>query len=280
VLQFPAIPHEFCQTSSLHWFLANRQSGAITMHESAPSKPAKKPKPWGLWATLGFSAIVFVAFLLIQTLVAAVMLSYQLSQNPSADPMLLASELATNGFLLALATICSAPLCTALIVVFIKLQKRVSVKDYLGLRKPTRRELMTWCLITVFAITIIDLLKSLVDRPLVPSFVTDIYETAYFLPALYLALIVMAPLFEEVFFRGFLFQGFKHSRLGNMGAIAIPAFIWALIHLQYAWYDIAGIFVFGIVLGFAQLKTKCIYVAIAMHALNNLLAVLQVTLNF
>ncbi|MBE9178090.1 CPBP family intramembrane metalloprotease [Oculatella sp. LEGE 06141] len=250
------------------------------MHDSLPAKPEAKPKPWGLWATLGFSVLVFVAFILIQTLVLTAFLSYQMAQNPSADLMLLIRDLSTNGFVLSISTIASAPLCVALIVLFIKLRKRLSVKSYLGIRPPSRRELITWCLITIFVITIVDLLKSLVDRPLVPNYVSEIYESALFLPALYLALIVMAPVFEEVFFRGFMFQGIKHSALGNLGAIGLPAIVWAIIHLQYAWYDIAGIFVFGVVLGYAQLKTKCIYVPIAMHALNNLLAVLQVSLKF
>lgn len=235
-----------------------------------------KPKPWGIWATLGFSAIVFGVFLLIQTLVFLVVLATRIAQKPSVTVESLQGTLAVNGFVLAIATLVSAPICIALIVVFANLRKRLPLRAYLGLKRPTRRQLLEWCSVAVMCNVGIDLLKSFVDLAIIPSFTVKIYETAFVLPLFYLAIVVLAPAFEELFFRGFLYQGLRHSFLNVAGAIAIPSILWALIHQQYNWVDMAGVFVFGLVLGLARQRTGSVYVPMAMHALNNLLALLQV----
>lgn len=233
-------------------------------------------KPWGLWATLGLSFCVWVVFVASQTLVAVTALLVYGLQHAEADIGLLAERLEANGLVLAIATLVSAPLCIGLICLFIRLRRNASIRAYLHLTRPRWRTLVFWCGLTVVFVYGIDFLKSLLDRPTVPTFTTDVYGTAYFLPLLYLAIVVAAPLFEEIFFRGFMFQGIQHSRLGAVGAVLIPSIIWAVIHSQYDVYDMAGIFVFGLLLSVAQLITRSLYVAIAMHALNNILALISV----
>jgi uncharacterized protein len=235
-----------------------------------------KPKPWGIWPTLGFSLIIFGVFLLTQTLVFLMVLTTKLAQEPSTNMENLQGSLASNGFVVTIATLVSAPICITLIVIFAKLRKPIKLKDYLGLKQPTPRQLLEWCSVATMCNVGIDLLKSFVDLAIIPSFVVKIYETAVFLPLFYLSVVVLAPLFEELFFRGFFYQGLRHSFLGIAGAIILPSVLWALIHQQYSWVDMAGVFVFGLVLGLARQRTGSIYVPIAMHALNNLLAILQV----
>jgi len=57
-------------------------------------------------------------------------------------------------------------------------------------------------------------------------------------PLFGIAAVVFAPLFEEGFFRGFLFVGFKQSRLGSFGTILITSAAWAALHIQYDLYGI------------------------------------------
>ncbi|MBD2464801.1 CPBP family intramembrane metalloprotease [Oscillatoria sp. FACHB-1407] len=246
------------------------------MQDSSPLSASTKPKPWGLWATLGFSLVVLGVFLVTQTLVFLAFLSFKISQEPALSPDMVAGGLQNNGFVLAIATLISAPICIAVIVGIIKLRKRPTIYEYLGLKRPSKRQLAEWCLIAILCIVALDLLKSFVDVPVIPPFVMEAYETAYFLPLFYFAIIVMAPLFEEVFFRGFLFQGLRHSSLKVGGAIVLPSAFWAMIHVQYDWLDIGIIFILGLLLGYARYRTTSLYVPLAMHALNNLLALLQV----
>ena len=245
-----------------------------------PSAPQpQRPQRWGLWATLGWSVCILGIFVISQTLVALGAIASATANNPEADPMQLAQEVVTSGWVLSLATLISTPLCMGLIALFIRCRRSLTIKRYLELQRPNWRSLLLWCVLTLGLIYGIDQVKAMIDRPLTPSFTTDIYNTAQFIPLLYLAVAVAAPLFEEFFFRGFIFQGLRHSCLGVWGAILISSALWAAIHQQYDQYDMAGIFVFGVVLAIAQIRTQSLYIPIAMHALNNFLALSQVALS-
>jgi len=121
-----------------------------------------------------------------------------------------------------------------------------------------------------------DGLTALMGRPIVPDIMVKAYQTAYFPPMLWLAVIVGAPLSEEIMFRGFLFKGILHSKLGGVGAVLMTSLIWSLIHAQYDWYGKATIFVSGLLIGSARLRTDSVYPGIVMHASMNLIATVQV----
>lgn len=78
--------------------------------------------------------------------------------------------------------------------------------------------------------------------------------------------VVMAPLFEEVFFRGFLFRGFAESWGWFWGAVA-SGVIFALAHLQL---DVAvPLFALGFVLAWVYHRTGSLWTSIALHAVFN-----------
>ena len=89
------------------------------------------------------------------------------------------------------------------------------------------------------------------------------------------ALLVAAPLFEETFFRGFLFRGFASSFLGVIGTVLVTAGLWALLHVQYDAYGIALVFALGLLLGIARARTGSLWVPIAMHSAANLVATIE-----
>ena len=126
----------------------------------------------------------------------------------------------------------------------------------------------------------LDLLTRLLERPIVPEFMVNVFETAYFIPLLWVAFIIAAPLFEEIFFRGFLFEGFQHSRLGMIGTVSLTSLAWTVLHVQYGAYELSTIFVLGIVFGVARLKTRSVYPPLAMHSLFNLFAMVQLVASF
>jgi len=107
---------------------------------------------------------------------------------------------------------------------------------------------------------------------------SEAYATAGSLPLLWLALVIAAPLFEELFFRGFLFAGLVSSRLGAVWTIAITAFVWGAIHLQYEAVDIIIICLLGLILGLARLKTDSVYTPIALHSFTNLVATIETSI--
>lgn len=82
------------------------------------------------------------------------------------------------------------------------------------------------------------------------------------------ALVVAAPLFEELVFRGYAFSGWI-GKIGPWGAILLPSLIFALCHIQYGAAGLAYIFGMGALLGVLRWKTGSVYPCIALHLINN-----------
>jgi membrane protease YdiL (CAAX protease family) len=83
-------------------------------------------------------------------------------------------------------------------------------------------------------------------------------------PLYALTAISVVPITEEVTIRGFLFKGFQNSKLGDLGAVICTAILFAFAHREFS-----HVLILGLLLGFARLHTKSLYVPIAMHALAN-----------
>jgi membrane protease YdiL (CAAX protease family) len=92
----------------------------------------------------------------------------------------------------------------------------------------------------------------------------------------WLAVCLAAPVVEELAFRGWLLAGLARTRLGPVGAIAVTTLAWTALHLQYDWYGMLQVAALGIVLGIARLRTGSLWLCMAMHAVNNTIATVQI----
>ena len=92
------------------------------------------------------------------------------------------------------------------------------------------------------------------------------------LPSPWLLLIggaVVAPIVEEIFFRGFVFAGLR-PRYGWQRAAVISSLLFALIHLIPT--AIIPIFVLGYIFAYLYQRSNSIWPAILMHSATNALA--------
>lgn len=80
---------------------------------------------------------------------------------------------------------------------------------------------------------------------------------------------VVAPVTEELFFRGFLFGGLRRP-LGLIGAMFVSGLIFSVVHLQPA--TILPIFALGCLLAFLYEISKSLVPVIIMHATYNTIA--------
>ncbi len=78
--------------------------------------------------------------------------------------------------------------------------------------------------------------------------------------------VVFAPLVEEMFFRGFLFQGLR-SRYGWINAMLVSSAIFALGHLDLA--SLIPTFILGNVLAYVYHRSNSVWPGILLHFLNN-----------
>jgi len=244
------------------------------------AKAVDEPRtPWGFWATVGLSTVVLGVFVAIQTAVAIPFVLVEMQRQQAASPQALVENLESNGLLLSLATLFSAPVCIALTALFAKLRRQMPLRQYLALNPVSKGTILLWCLGILAFMIFSDGLTYLVELDVVPDQMAEAYQTAGFLPLLWLALVGAAPLFEEIFFRGFLFQGLQHSWPGATGAIVITALVWAAIHMQYDAYQILTIFLGGLLLGAARWKTGSVSTTIIMHAFWNVLATVETAIS-
>ena len=104
----------------------------------------------------------------------------------------------------------------------------------------------------------VSFLKFILSEPLILGVITTI---------------VIAPILEEFIFRGFLFSQLRIT-LGNWGAISLSSLAWTSLHFQYELKILFVLFVFGLFLGFLRWKYNSLFLVMALHAVNNLVALI------
>jgi CAAX protease family protein len=229
-------------------------------------------KPWGRFTTL-----VLGAFALLAGQAAALMaLSAWLDRAPSA-----LTDFSGDGTAITLVIVASTPVEIALLVLFAR-QTGESATQYLGLIWPRRSEVVFGVVAIVALMFAGDVLSWLLGRGLVTSFQTDIYRSARaagWLLWLWLAIVVITPIGEEILFRGFLFRGWLRSPQDAWPVIVLTGAVWAIIHLQYDWYVISQVFAFGLALGWMRWATGSAILTMLLHGLINSEGMLETFFN-
>jgi membrane protease YdiL (CAAX protease family) len=112
---------------------------------------------------------------------------------------------------------------------------------------------------------------------------TDFLEAAQLdfpgLASLIFSSAIVAPVFEEIVFRGFLFQGLR-KKTGAGWAAVISTVLFALTHTQYDMFGWISVGTMGMVACYLTLRTGSLKSAIALHALGNLLITLDVYFHY
>lgn len=252
----------------------------LPMLEPAPAPTAiAAGKPWGFWATLGFSVLILLAWLVVQVLVTIVYFFATPSGRALFNQIMAApntkSSLTGDGTLLALGVTFAGILLPPVCVLCAWLKRGISVKEYLGLRNVSPGQWLRWLGVCILFCAASDSLTWLLGRPIVPEFMESAYRSVIFKPLLWFAVVVGAPLFEEFFFRGFVLAGFRYSRLGSIGAVVLTSLAWTALHTQYDLFDLSNLFLMGLLLGYARIRTGSLFIPIGMHALNNVWATLE-----
>ncbi|MGH4126060.1 MAG: lysostaphin resistance A-like protein [Clostridium sp.] len=107
----------------------------------------------------------------------------------------------------------------------------------------------------------------LVNKIPMPDFINKSFEDLAISPVvLVLSIAVIAPIYEEIVFRGILLKGMS-SKINPKLALIVSALFFALVHLNIP----QGInaFLLGLIIGAIYLNTESIYLCIFAHFINN-----------
>ena len=234
---------------------------------------AAAAQPWGRAATFGLGLLALLAG---QT-AALVALTWWYGAGIAQLP-----DFTGDGIAVTLVIVASNPVQVALLALFARMRSD-SAADYLGLVMPKRSEVIFGVAAVIALIVIGDVLSWLLGRNIVTPFQSDIYRTASGSGALlwlWLGIVAIGPIGEELLFRGFLFRGWLREPREVWIVIAITAALWALMHVQYDWYVIGQVFVSGLLLGWLRWASGSTLLTIALHSLINLEGMFESLLAF
>ena len=255
--------------------MSDPSAAELTVSDDAekPPEPAVPRAPWRFWGTTLWTAVAALAWLASQFAIAFALLLYW-----DIDPELTDFEQFTShaGVIAAIA-LGSTPIVLGVIVLAVRIA-RWPLVDYLALTLPARRDVLLGLLVIAVLLPALDIVTYLSGRELIPGFMLRAYSTAVetgMLPLLVIALVVAAPVGEEIVFRGFIFRGWAASPLGPTITIVVTASVWASMHTQYEWFLVAQIFCAGLALGWLRWRSGSTLLTIGLHAIINAVALAQ-----
>ncbi|HZO46234.1 MAG TPA: type II CAAX endopeptidase family protein [Xanthobacteraceae bacterium] len=247
----------------------------VTYLPQANALPAREvraePSPWGFWGSLGWGLFAMATGMVAAFIYTMIwMLTHQLRlANPQDPSFSTAAGIATL----------SAPLI--MLAVAVKIRK-FSLRDYFALNGFARRDLVLGIAGLIGLIVVFSGIETLLGIDGGSKQVEATYRAAKaagVLPLLWLSVVVVAPVTEELFFRGFLHRGWAPSWLGVAGTIVVTSAVWALLHQQYNALGILLIFAMGLIFGWMRQRSGSTSLPIVLHMFNNLLATVFVTVN-
>ena len=234
---------------------------SLTTDRQPPPDP-----PWGVASTIAWT----LTALLLGVVAATVSFGMWVGNAPRP------STTTYDGALIAFGTFASVPVQIAMLVFAAQL-RHWPPAIYLGLVVPRRAEVIIATVCVIALNLAFDGILYVSGRELVPPFQVEAWRTAVdagWLIGLLAAIVVVAPVGEEIVFRGFLFRGLAKPGWEIQAVLGV-ALAWALLHIQYDWLGMVQIFLVGLVLGWFRWASGSTLLTIGMHVLINLQSMIE-----
>ncbi len=227
-------------------------------------------KIWGFWGTLLWGVVIGI-LLFVGQIVPLIIYMIVVGESISFENLILFSQkVETDAFLLSVSVIGSALIVVPLVFGIAKLKRGSILREYFDLRGYSWRTFWRWMGVLLLLLIFEGFALEAMGVEQTPNFMLNIeYPNRLSIYLLLFSVMFIAPLIEEVVFRGFLLKGFSKTFMGAEGAVALTSLLWAIMHLQYEFAYMAVIFMVGLVFGYARVKTGSLFVPMTMHMVMN-----------
>jgi len=222
--------------------------------------------------TAVFGFFILMVYAVGQSVVAVITIS---ASGKRLDLDRFTMQILNDGDVLSTSLVIGAIIGTLLTLFVVWLKASEHVRNYLGLFPVTRGVLLRCLGVTALFIVAAYAMSLLLVRENSTEFMLLSYQSVTYTPLLWIGICLGAPLFEEVFFRGYLITGWEQTRLGPIGAVILADLAWTAIHVQYGWYELIQIFILGLLFGMMRIMTDSIVPAITCHVLVNVVATVE-----
>lgn len=228
-------------------------------------------KAWGRFASLALAIFALLAGQGVSLAAVSWLYGLPLSALPA---------IGGDGVAVAIIILVSTPLQVGLLIVLAH-RAGGDPLHYLALTVPTRGQVAFGVAGVIALIAVGNAVSWLFGRDIVTTFQSDIVRTAStagWLVLLWIAVVVVAPVGEEILFRGFIFRGWLRTPNDVWPAIVVTAALFAILHIQYDWFVIGQVFCFGLFLGWMRWATGSTLLTVLLHALINFEGMLETML--
>ena len=272
----------------------NRTHPQMTQITKQPHQSLIKFSPLGMAALCLFCLFGMFALQIIGTYIGS-LAYYEQAQN--LDIATLITLGSNNGVVVAISVFITALLFTLFTLALVLLKIKTSPNTTPGRSALAHYWQNTWQFFEIKAINIKDFITTLVSMGIFmavselilfvsnssPMDFLDGLITDESLPLLMFAIVVVAPIYEELVFRGLIFGGLLHRHRAEQTPIRLVGFtiakstlmaslisslLFTLVHLQYDLLGMTVIFAMALLFCFIRIRYGLV-MAILMHMVNN-----------
>jgi membrane protease YdiL (CAAX protease family) len=165
------------------------------------------------------------------------------------------------------------PLLTIAVIVFAARAQDISFRDHLGLRFPSWGNALLWLLLFLGLVVVEEVLRKtwgLPDPVLWGSKYSGVVKAMRVF-----AMIALAPVAEELVFRGMLYYTLSKTALTEVGAVGTTSVAFAALHYQVGVRGMLFVLVDGLFFGIVRYSTGSTVLTAALHSLGNSYAAYQ-----
>lgn len=218
-----------------------------------------------------------LAFLILGSVAAGIFIFTH--RAPGLNPKMLEDALSKNAFFIVPTQFVIYMAIIGFMALLVWGRHKTSLAQAVHWNLPTRRRVFALALVTGTALAVISDLGEVVLHRWIPD---SLPITEYFKDrpsALLLGAfgILVAPLMEELLFRGFLYPALARWT-GVTASLMITATAFTLLHgaqLGYSWAPLLLIFVVGFTLTFIRIRTNSVATCVIVHMTYNFVLLLQ-----
>ena len=229
------------------------------------------------WAGLFLALGLLVAFVVLQLVVALVVVIAILLLTMAGLTAETAMRLAENGAVVGGAGAVAGLLRIGLVWLVVSRAGRQSFRAPLALVSSRTWPLWTFPLLAVAAALLFDGVTALLNLPIVPEVLLPYFQGPAAVAVMAFSTVVIAPLAEELLFRGVLFNAVERFVPAWL-TVLLTALAFGVLHVMtYGtdWYTILQTAVMGLILGGLRAWTRSLWPSVVFHATNNLYATIQ-----
>jgi membrane protease YdiL (CAAX protease family) len=165
------------------------------------------------------------------------------------------------------------PLVVIAVIVFVARARDISFRDHLGFRFPSWDNALLWLLLFIGLVVVEEVLWKTLGLPQPEPWGSKYPGVVKALRVF--AMIVLAPVSEELLFRGMFYYTISKTALTEVGAVVTTSAAFAALHYQSGIRGLLFVLVDGLFFGTVRYSTGSTVLTTVLHILGNSYAAYQ-----